>query len=704
MDMEIEVNYLKEWLSDTRDDLSPYYMSKLDFLKLYGKRCSTQRRPSGEDRCETATNNDECIGGRELYCQYDSDSCSEVIDSICNYYDENGNYTEERFTETQVNYLDSIYKMSGMKEFEKAIHMYSLGCSDCIQTNAFQIIYNKFNIGNEEGQNKKSCYIEIATLMQSDDIIMEEIHEHRGKIYNAFNQDYEEDDNQFVKMPELVMYVYELMRKIKNPESWYQRYPNMFTHNDVLDRKIYEIIKKVGTCVQSSNPRPREKTIPNNLETLSANDFILGPVENNVLYNVVIYTVNIVKNTVYYIGIAVVNIVQYLIENYNQIVIALMYIILVRECLGFILDMNNFIISDTMNTATETVSGFYSSFTQATGWAKNMIGIPATVAAAPATIAAAPVNMTYNDIKTIMTKLKQIMPYLNTLYSYVRNVLCLLMPIITSARLVQSNFGVYLGNYIAKARTTRSPIPPSFLNKIGNIAFMETIIYALKKNILQCDRTVRAIGQNRDLVYVTDQEGDFARWKEFITMQIKHGTTQPVFRDFMTNFMENPLGNIKSLFLIIASGFNILSGNEIETSDDNAIIAKQGLELIYALMQGPFALETGVMSLGTVATNAVPFQSSFGSVLSSGADFSQRFLELCTIDMLWVTAVISGIVVGYQTDPHTAAYNTRIQSGTKKRRRENDNNTGGKSKKQNKIRKSRQKKRIKRRRRTHKRK
>ena len=597
-------NRLQEWLDNKNDDLAPYYFNKLEFLKLYGTRCTTQM-PTTPEECEKKTNNRDCIVGRELYCQYSQDKCAGVIDSICNYYDEKGNYIQEKFTESQVEYLDTLYKMAGSFEYGKFLSTDS--AKQSIQTNAFQILYTKFNVGKEEGFNKSSCYSAIGDVMQSNAAVMEQIHKTREAAFKRFGLTYDTTEHQFVKLPELAMYVFEVLRKEKIPDGWLNRFKTIFTHDVELDKAILEIIKKEGICVQSTNPKRGEKMIPNDVTKLTKSDFELTQTPaNSVLYNVVKKALDIAMQTTFYIGSIIVNIAQFLIQNYGNIAMAFMVIVCMQQFLGLLVDSSTLV--DTTNEAIKTFYG-ESSIT---------------------------------GLKKLIDVVKPIMPYLNVLYVHCRDILCVIMPVITSPRLIQSSFGIFIGNYIANVKVNRSIIPPNFITKLKDIAFVEVLIHVLQSEFLNCDKTIRAIGKDRAIVYVTDTETNIQRYIQFISEQFATGTTQPFFRDFMQDVFVNPLGNAKRLFLVLGS---LISGScfRQESPDEISQIAKEGAELIYTLfVEGPFAQETGATGLNNAIIG--PVKSTFSMIGSY--DFYNRVMEVFTLDALFYIAVVSGVVVG----------------------------------------------------------
>ena len=693
--------HLQTWIDDKRDDLAPYYFTKEQFLTLYGTKCTAQE-PTTPEQCGEITTNDICLGGRELYCQFSDDKCSGIVDSICNYYDASGNAIRQNFTKDIVKYLDTLYKMAGMSEYGKALDLYlftappqqsrkrkatlETAAKDRIKTNAFQVIYDNFNVSNEDSQHKKKCFDAINALLTPNAVLMAKIHEQRKFIFDKYAVAYDKDnaENNIVKLPELAMYVFEVMLIKKSIVGDHTLF--LFPHNSELDDEIDKILKKRGICSENFYDQPLKQTPTLADLTFSDFEFIADNPENGVLYNIVVKTATFATTSAFYIGNLAVNIVKFVIGNYDNILFACMFIIVVREILGFLVDGGN--------ATTKTVVALERGVTAAASFLGNLFN------------SAAPTAPFLASVSNIITKLKPIMPYINLLYTYLRDLLCLLSPFITSSRLTQSFIGRYGWQYASSVKTTYNPFPPKFIDKLKEVAFLELIIHALKHNFLQCDKNIRAIGQNRDLVYDTDMESNTARWLRYASkiLSSENSSTQPQLHTFYLNLCENPLANVTKLFSVLSTSFLMLTGSgslSERVEGENEQIAQEGLHLFYALLQGPDAQVTGAISI--MPSGLAPFAST---IKETTYDFAQRLMELCTLDVFWFVAVTSGAIVAYandRTDPVSRAYQKGFEEGRKRtaiaetRRRTAiaETRTGGKRRK-NRSKQSRRKKRTRR--------
>lgn len=258
---------LIDWVKNKEDDSSPYYFSKLDFLKIYGKKCMNQNKYGD---CSTANTEDECIS-RDLKCRYTNNQCIKIIDSICNYYEEDGNPIYIKWTSDQVEYIDNLYKLAVSFEYGK--FMDGNNYMSTIKTNAFQRIYSKFNITLESvTYNKRGCYYSIRSKLKQSKIFISQIKEHRQKSYNAIYSKtgiYKNDSD--IKPVEISLYVFELLRE-KYTQS---KISNLFYHDETIDEEIYEILNQKGICINNSNIPigGNVKEIPLNLMELSPSDF-----------------------------------------------------------------------------------------------------------------------------------------------------------------------------------------------------------------------------------------------------------------------------------------------------------------------------------------------------------------------------------------------------------------------------------------------
>jgi hypothetical protein len=603
---------LDEWLNNKKDDLTPYYFNKLEFLKLYGTRCSTQTKP--ED-CTQAKTEDECIGGRELYCQYSNEQCVDVIDSICNYYDEKGYYTKEKWGKDQVEYIDRLYKTGGLFEYGKVIYDNDeKKINQTIKTNAFQIIYNKFNTSSEQYYNKKGCFSAINNLIKANDSVMTQIHAMRKKIFDKLKLGYDNkaEDNNTIKLIEISVYVYEVLYNdiVTKTDNF-----SIFKHDTKLDAGIIAELRKEGICVQNTNPKKNTKPIPSNLFSLKLDDFNYKIPTHSLLFNVMQWSYDVAKRSVYGVGNLILNTGVFLINNYGNIAIVIFGFVLVHQILAMLVDFDSI----------------------------NIFGLVFEK-----------MDIGNNHIINI-EQLKKIMPYLNVLYTHCRNLLCLLIPVLNNVSLIHANIGLIIGDEATRMYFNKSIFSTkiaSFIAKLKNIAFIETLIHVLKNDFLHCGQKVRAIGKERNLVYVDDKESDLQRWRQFIVEQWKNGTTHMSFKLFVADLFEDPLKHIKTMYLVLNSIITRSYLQENNTDDINTI-AKECVELLYVLfIEGPFAQETGVQDLAGAL--AQPFRQAYTNI--NNYDIYKRFNEIITFDILFFVALSSGMFAGYLQNEFRKGY------------------------------------------------
>ncbi len=256
------------WLMDTKDDCFPYYFSKLEFLQMYGKQCSNHA-----GSCKSAKTEQECNNkGRFLKCTYTEGECVQVIDSICNYYDNDGNVKEEEWGEDQVKYISDIYKIASnvyLGEF-----MNSKGYEEIVKTNAFQIISEKIN----NAENDEFINL-INSILSNNSNFMDNLLNIRTQAYDDFTKKYIGDNlndenilydkrvspfenTNTVKKCELVFYIFEIFKE-KNCPSCKK---GLFIHDTEDDKKIIEILKNNNLSIDDN--KNNEKNI-----ALEKNDY-----------------------------------------------------------------------------------------------------------------------------------------------------------------------------------------------------------------------------------------------------------------------------------------------------------------------------------------------------------------------------------------------------------------------------------------------
>jgi hypothetical protein len=631
---------LDKWLNNKKDDLTPYYFNKLEFLKLYGNRCRTQNKPAPGD-CTNSKTEDECIGGRELYCQYSNKQCVDVIDSICNYYDTSGNYIKETWGKEQVEYLDRLYKTGGIFEYGKVIYKNDENkIKKTIKTNAFQIIYNKFNVGSEPGFNKVGCFSSINNLMKASESsgffvklpsIMTQIHDMRENIFKKLDIPYDRADeaNNNIKLIEISIYVYELL--YTDVYKFKKKFNDffIFKHDKEFDKNIIDELHKDGICVQSRNPKQHTKPIPSDLFSLKEDDFDDENTYFDVLYNVVKLCYDVAMNSVFDFGQFVLSIPECLIKNYGIIILVIFVFVFAHQLLALVVDSE--VIVDAVDGVVH-VKNIFMGF----------IGYQ--------------VDDNPTLLKTIIVSLKPIMPYLNILYMFIRDLLCLLAPKLQDPALIQAKIGMALGNEMTNMYYTKSLFPKKFsefAREMGNLVSIEVFMHILKNDILQCKKNVRAIGQNRNLVYVNDiEQPSFERWRQFIVDQWTGGSTHFSLKFFVQDLLKSPSENIGTMFSVLRS---ILAGTYLneDNKDNVSIIARECVVLMEVLfIEGPDKQVTGVQNLADAIGE--PFKRI--AVTAASYDVSKRYTAIFACNVLFFVALSSGMLIGNRLNDYRAAY------------------------------------------------
>ena len=628
---------LDKWLNNKKDDLTPYYYNKLEFLKLYGNRCRTQHRSFFDASCSLATTEDECIGGRELYCQYSNKQCSDVIDSICNYYDDSGNYIKEKWGKDQVEYLDRLYKTGGIFEYGTVIYNNDKKKIDqTIKTNAFQKIYDKFNVGSEPGYNKVGCFSSINNLMKTSESsgfftkvpsIMTQIHDMRENIFKKLEIPYDRNDeaNNTVKLVEISIYVYEVLYtdvyKFKKKINDFF----IFKHDTQFDKKIIEELQKEGICVESRNPKLHVKRIPHDLFSLPKEDFDDENTYFDVLYNVGKLCYDVAINSVFDVGKFILHIPEFLMKNYGIIILLIFVFVFAWQMLALVVDAEPIV---------DAVDGvvYYNNILM------GLFGYQ--------------VDNNPTLLKSMILLLKPIMPTLNVLYTLIRDLLCMLTPLLENPHVIQANIGMVLGNEITNMYYSKSLFPKQFdvfIKQMQNIGSIEVLTHILKNDILQCGKNIRAIGRQRNLVYVSDEERTYQRWGQFIFEQWKGGTTHMTFKLFVADLLKSPLNNIGKMFSVLTA----IMIPSAAKNDDIKIIAKECCELLYVLfIEGPFPQETGVKNLAEAIGD--PFQRIAATAISYNV--YERFTAIFSCNVLFLIALSSGMLIGNKLNDYRAAY------------------------------------------------
>ncbi len=250
------------WLMDTKDDCFPYYFSKLEFLQMYGKQCSNHA-----GTCKSAKTEQECNVKRVLKCSYTEGECVQVIDSICNYYDKEGNVKEEEWGEEQVAYINYLYKTAVNIKFGE--FMLGKDYNKTVKTLAFQLISDKFNNIEYDNTLDKACSSSIKNILMKNSEVLNELFNLRSKAYNDMAKEHSQPFifTPTIKNSELALYVFELLKIKKCGE-----YKTIFKHHKSDDNKIFEILTKKGVCFQEEHENDKTSSFFN-LTNFDKEDF-----------------------------------------------------------------------------------------------------------------------------------------------------------------------------------------------------------------------------------------------------------------------------------------------------------------------------------------------------------------------------------------------------------------------------------------------
>ncbi len=241
------------WLMDTKDDCFPYYLSKLEFLQMYGKQCSQH-----EGTCKSAKTEKECNVKRVLKCTYTEGECVKVVDAICNYYDKDGNVKEEEWGEEQITYIDDLYKTAVNVKFGE--FMLGKDYNKTVKTNAFQMISEKFNHVDYNSSDDTGCVTSIKSILMANGDFMGELIKMRERAYNNMAKEHSQPFtfSATIKNSELALYVFELLKTKKCGN-----YKTIFSHHKDDDSKILDILTKKGVCFQEEHENDKTSSFFN---------------------------------------------------------------------------------------------------------------------------------------------------------------------------------------------------------------------------------------------------------------------------------------------------------------------------------------------------------------------------------------------------------------------------------------------------------
>jgi len=638
------------WLQDKKTDLAPYYLNKLDFLKTYGTRCRTQYKP--EDGCEQYKDEDNCIGGKELYCEYTNDQCVDVIDSICNYYDSSGNYIEEKWGEEQVKYIDDLYNLAGSLEYGKTLDNNTY--NTYFKSNAFHIIYDKFKltINDTKIYNKRACYATIENQLKNNRSFMDQIHKKREELYKKmYNYEYNKMEHDYVKVPELTYYVYEVLKKNKiNTLS----FNDIFSHNSSIDEKIKETLEREGVCIaQIHNKKTGSKPIKIDLlNDISKEDFITDNNKSSVMiFELLQYTWGIIKSVPYYVGKLIINIIDFCLKNRNYIAFMLSMVLLIFVGMHFLMD-------------TTVINSNLASFLDTFGIGQNII-----------------------FFIRIGEYLKENKAVINIAFKCIRNITCFLLPYLSNPKIIHASIGHVIGNYIADGTYRRqfegvkALIPFKLFNELQYLTISQVALMFIKTELLHCDKHLELIGTNKDI-----------SWKDTFPTETDISWAVRILKEDDNNFVNmthffteelfhSPFESIKILFEIIGSFLNNSAWKSFEegnvSSDKSVNIATDILKYLHTVLwTGRGGLATESSSLSDQVTGALKNNLTLNIDITKSMD---AFKELLTFKLMFFSMISIGVIFGYMSNTYRKIYKEGLNKGIQKAEKVRNNKKEDKS-------------------------
>lgn len=460
---------LRMWLNDHQTDLSPYFFSKLDFLQTMGRRCRSQ--PVTTD-CHHFDNDPDACAAKDMRCSYsvDDDTCDEIIDSICNYFDEHGHYIEEHWTDEQVDYIDDLYQQYGSIEYGKFLS--SERFKQTVQTNAFQLIFRKLKMTREEVRmfEKKTCYFTLNRLLLQNDAFMNSLHAQRKTVHDKLypNDPYDASlrRNNFVKLPELTHYVFEVMRKkkMRSIQLWVE-YSDHFPHDHILDQLIWEKLDTIGLCkpritgtTGTTQTTPLLKDIPIDIRSaLTADDFHVPTNASRTatwLWTVVNLSISCAKQMIWQFGSCIMSLLFFIVNHFESVLVVLVVFVVAFQ----FMDVSTFTL----------------------GWAKWI---------------ATKAGISSHDTVNALLDMK---PTLNRLYVLFRDIICTMLPVVANSHVTALLWGQFFGNRLATAKYMgiwRGNVLFDVLRK-SPVMFMN-----LLTAMLRCSQRMRAVGPERSFVF-----------------------------------------------------------------------------------------------------------------------------------------------------------------------------------------------------------
>jgi len=373
--------YLLAWFQDSQSDFREYYFSKANYMKWIGRQCREDQ--NHYDTPCTAAGKDELkcgeLGVRR--CQFsEADGCTEMPDSICNYYSHRtGRVKQKRWTETEVHAIEDMYTTAAIVEFAKAIKKYDhvgqqhktrkfgrLSSTKSRQRKIRLDMYHSSTVTNafmficQQMRERPACADAIRRELVGHDAFLTKVAMHRAPYYEREKKHMSEKRKKQILLPELALYVFEVLREKKKPSGWiFGRHKTLYPHNGTIDQAIYDIIassekgcrdadSSSSAFSSSSSSSPSSSSSSSDFTTTAASpsmlnlteeDFQLQTPWSSTLWKLAVFMVDISKKAVMMVWQVMCAVARFIYNHWGKILMGLILLIvifgLIDKCLSY---------------------------------------------------------------------------------------------------------------------------------------------------------------------------------------------------------------------------------------------------------------------------------------------------------------------------------------------------------------------------------
>jgi len=371
--------YLLAWFQDSQSDFREYYFSKANYMKWIGRQCREDQ--NHYDTPCTAAGKDELkcgeLGVRR--CQFsEADGCTEMPDSICNYYSHRtGRVKQKRWTETEVHAIEDMYTTAAIVEFAKAIKKYDhvgqqhktrkfgrLSSTKSRQRKIRLDMYHSSTVTNafmficQQMRERPACADAIRRELVGHDAFLTKVAMHRAPYYEREKKHMSEKRKKQILLPELALYVFEVLREKKKPSGWiFGRHKTLYPHNGTIDQAIYDIIassekgcrdadSSSSAFSSSSSSSPSSSSSSSDFTTTAASpsmlnlteeDFQLQTPWSSTLWKLAVFMVDISKKAVMMVWQVMCAVARFIYNHYGKIFMVIILLAGIFYLLNFLL-------------------------------------------------------------------------------------------------------------------------------------------------------------------------------------------------------------------------------------------------------------------------------------------------------------------------------------------------------------------------------